>query len=95
MPVFKGEVGDSTSVFSDVFNIPATIKSFYLYNNSITNNDVTISIYKDSPAEEIPLIFKRFIANESYSTSIPLLILPGYQIAIVSKESLFFYFTIE
>ena len=96
MPVFKGFVQfGSTTAESQVFNIPATIVSFYLYNDFTGNNDITVSIFKTSPAEEISVFYKVLPTKESYSTNIPLLILPGYQIRITAPKDLYFYFTIE
>lgn len=96
MPVFKGILSTSnTSDDSQVFNIPATIKSFYLYNEFTGDNDLTISIFKDSPAEEIIIYYKLMTTKELYSTSIPVLILPGYQIRIAAPKELHYYFTIE
>jgi len=97
MPVFKGILSTSnTTEDSQVFNIPATIKSFYLYNDFAGgDNGLTISIFKTSPAEEIIIFYKEFTTIESYSTSIPLLILPGYQIRVAAPKDLYFYFTIE
>jgi len=96
MPVFKGFLSPaSTTQDSQVFNIPATINSFYLYNELIGTNSITVSIFRDSPAEEIFIFYKEFTTKESYSTSIPLLIIPGYQIRITSPKDLYFYFTIE
>lgn len=96
MPVFKGILSTSnTSDDSQVFNIPATIKSFYLYSNYTGDNDIVISIFRDSPAEEIIIFYKTMTINESYSTNIPLLILPGYQIRIAAPKELHYYFTIE
>jgi hypothetical protein len=96
MPVFKGFVqSGSTTAESQVFNIPATIKSFYLYNDFAGANDVIISIFRNSPAEEIIVFNKEYTTKESYSTNIPILMLPGYQIKITAPKDLYFYFTIE
>jgi len=96
MPVFKGFLPSSNSTLeSQVFNIPATIKSFYIYNIFTGANSATISIFNTPLIEEVFVFKKEFTADESYSTNIPLLILPGYQIRITSPKDLYFYFTIE
>lgn len=96
MPVFKGILSTSnTTEDSQVFNIPATIKSFSVYNDYTSDAVVIVSIIKDSPAEEIIIFSKSVVTKESYSTSIPVLILPGYQIRINSEKDFHFYFTIE
>jgi hypothetical protein len=96
MPVFKGILSTSnTTEESQVFNIPATIKSFYVYNDYTSDADVTVSIIKDSPAEEIIISNKTIVTKQSYSTDVPVLILPGYQIRIFSPKDFHFYFTIE
>jgi hypothetical protein len=96
MPVFKGFLSPaSTTADSQVFNIPATIKSFYLYNDFTTAIGTTISIFRDSPAEEIIVFYKELATKETYSTNIPILMLPGYQIRVSSAKDLYFYFTIE
>ena len=96
MPVFKGILSTSnTTEESQVFNIPATITSFYLYNDYTSDADVTVSIIKDSPAEEIIIFNKTIVTKQSYSTDVPVLILPGYQIRIFSPKDFHFYFTIE
>jgi hypothetical protein len=95
MPVFKGFLFSSTIAESQVFNIPATIKSFYLYNDYSGVNGVTISIFKTSPAEEIIVFYKELATKETYSTNIPILMLPGYQIRVTPVKDLYFYFTIE
>jgi len=96
MPVFKGFIAPGAAPEnSQVFNIPATIGSFYLYNDFTGDNGITVSIFKTSPAEEIIVFYKVLPTKESYSTNIPLLILPGYQIRITAPKDLYFYFTIE
>lgn len=97
MPVFKGIVStSSTTAESQVFNIPATIKSFSVYNEYTSDSEVTVSIFRTSPtAEEIIIFSKSVVTKESYSTDIPVLILPGYQIRIFSPKDFHFYFTIE
>jgi hypothetical protein len=96
MPVFKGVASYDTPVYSDAFNIPATIKSFYLYN-AWEDNDfrVTVSIVNDSLTEETIIFSKIILRQESYSTNIPVLILPGYLIKITTPKVFDFYFTIE
>jgi hypothetical protein len=95
MPVFKGVVSYLTPVYSDEFNIPATIKSFYLYNDYTEDYDVTISIVNNSLTEETIIFSKTVVTKESYSTDIPVLILPGYLIKITTPKIFNFYFTIE
>lgn len=96
MPVFKGILSTSnTTEESQVFSIPATIKSFSVYNDYTSDAIVIVSIIKDSPAEEIIIFSKSVVTKESYSTNIPVLILPGYSIRIFSDKDFHFYFTIE
>jgi hypothetical protein len=95
MPVFKGVASYDTPVYSDAFNIPATIKSFYLYNDYTADSDVTISIVNSSLTEETIIFSKTVVTKESYSTVIPVLILPGYLIKITTPKLFNFYFTIE
>jgi len=95
MPVFKGFVGSGTPVYSDAFNIPATIKSFSVYNSDTSPAFVVISIVNISLTEET-IIFSKSITNrESFSSDIPILILPGYLIKIATSSTFDFYFTIE
>ena len=95
MPVFKGVAEYNTPVYSDVFNIPATIKSFYLYNDYTADDIVTVSIVNDSLTEETFIFSKSVVTKESYSTDVPVLILPGYLIKITTPNIFNFYFTIE
>lgn len=95
MPVFKGIASYNIEETSQEFNIPATIKSFYVYNEYTANSEVFVSIIKDSPAEEIIIFSKSVVTKESYSTDIPVLILPGYKIKVVTPKIFHFYFTIE
>lgn len=95
MPVFKGVASYETPVYSDAFNIPATIKSFYLYNDFTEDYAVTISIVNSSLTEETFIFSKTVVTKESYSTDIPVLILPGYLIKITTRKIFNFYFTIE
>lgn len=95
MPVFKGIIEPDVPVYSDAFNIPATIKSFSVYNSYSAASVVTISIVNDSLTEEI-IIFSKSLANrESFLSDIPILILPGYLIKITAAFTFNFYFTIE
>jgi hypothetical protein len=95
MPVFKGIVELDTPVYSDTFNIPATIKSFSVYNSHTAPAVVIVSIVNDSLTEQI-IIFSKSLANrESFLSDIPILILPGYLIKITTAFSYNFYFTIE
>jgi nitrogen regulatory protein PII-like uncharacterized protein len=96
MPVFKGILSTSNQTEdSQVFNIPATIKSFSVYNEYTSDAVVIVSIVNDSLTEEIIIFSKSVVTKESYSTSIPVLILPGYYIRINSEKDFHFYFTIE
>ena len=95
MPVFKGIASYDTPVYSDAFNIPATIKSFYLYNEYTADDIVTVSIVNDSLTEETIIFSKSVVTKESYSTDVPVLILPGYLIKIITPKIFNFYFTIE
>lgn len=95
MPVFKGVASYDTPVYSDAFNIPATIKSFYIYNDYTADEIVTISIVNDSLTEETIIFSKSIVTKESYSTDIPVLILSGYLIKITTPKIFNFYFTIE
>lgn len=93
MPVLQGRVM-SGDVSLQGFNIPSKIISFCLTSVSGTAQ-VFIYIEKTDHSSSVIIYGKSIDVNTSDIVSVPITILPGYNIYLSTSNILDYYFTIE
>jgi hypothetical protein len=95
MPTLSGNT--TGSIAGIPYNIPATISSFYLTNKtggSITVT-VSISISSNDTGNNVALFSQAIAANDTYKSDVPILLLAGFTILIVTSGSVDYFFSIE
>jgi len=93
MPVFQG----SGTYFeqTDAYDIPSTVMSWYLANNTGTDSEVSLNVYNVDTAETVCVWFKKIIGSTTEFSSVPFILLPGYKIIINATNTINYYISIE
>ena len=96
MPVFKGSgTGD---IYSQYYNIPSKIISFYIVNPELKGADRKVTVYiqdidnVDVPITAIELVLK---SNQAYVRDTITKVNKNERIHIVSSNTIDYYFSIE
>ena len=90
--VIKGTT--SGSISGTPLNIPCTLKSFYLTNNTGGSITVTLAIGDNLTGQSVKLFSKSIAANETESSSVEVKINSGSTVYISTSGSLDYYLTI-
>lgn len=93
MPILQGNT--SGSIIGVPYNIPSEIKSFVLTNMTGGDITVTVSIIEFDTDNKVTIAPTTIAANDSYTCDVPIKMLAGYTIYIVTSGSLDYYFSIE
>ncbi len=93
MPVISGTT--SGSIAGIPYDIPSTISSFYLTNMTGGSISVTVSISSNETGNSIALFNQDIAANDTYKSDVPILLLAGFTILIVTSGSVDYFFSIE
>jgi hypothetical protein len=94
MPVLSGNT--TGSIAGEVYNIPATIRSFVLTNKTGGSITVTVAIIEQGTNNTVVSVAPTVIAaNDTYTSDVPILMRAGFTIYISTSGSLDYYFTIE
>lgn len=93
MPTLSGTT--TGSIAGIPYNIPATISSFYLTNKTGGSITVTVSISSNDTGSNVALFSQAIAANDTYKSDVPILLLAGFTILIVTSGSVDYFFSIE
>ena len=93
MPTLSGNT--TGSIAGIPYNIPATISSFYLTNKTGGSITVTVSISSNDTGNNVALFSQAIAANDTYKSDVPILLLAGFTILIVTSGSVDYFFSIE
>lgn len=93
MPTLSGNT--TGSIAGIPYNIPATISSFYLTNKTGGSITVTVSISSNDTGSNVALFSQAIAANDTYKSDVPILLLAGFTILIVTSGSVDYFFSIE
>ncbi len=93
MPVLQGNT--SGSIVGVPYNIPSTIKSIVLTN--MTGGAITVALYiiEYGTNNKTTIAPTEIAANESYTTDVPIKMLAGYAVYIITTGSLDYYISID
>jgi hypothetical protein len=92
MPVLQGNI--SGSITSVAYDIPSTIVSYYLTNMTGGALTVSLAVVPDGG----PTVYTwtgSIAANSTERSDVPIKLLRGYQILIVTAGSIYYYISIE
>lgn len=92
MPVLVGNT--SGSIVSVAYNIPSTIVSYYLTNKTGGSITVSLAIIPNG-ATPVYAWSGSIAANATEFSDVPIKLLKGYQIVIITSGSLDYYISIE
>ena len=93
MPILQGNT--SGSIIGVPYNIPSTIESFVLTNMTGGSITVAVSIIEYGTNNKVSIAPLTIAANDCYTSSVPIKMLAGYTIYIVTSGSLDYYFSIS
>lgn len=93
MPVFKGK--DSSFEQATAYNIPCTILSWYLCNDSASDIDVSIGVIDGATSTTSLLYFKNMAQYSAEFSSVSFILLQGDKLFINSSSSVNYYISIE
>lgn len=93
MPVLQGNT--SGSIIGVPYNIPSEIKSFVLTNMTGGSITVSVSIIEFDTNNKVSIAPISIAANDTYTSNVPIKMLAGYTIYIITSGSLDYYFSIE
>lgn len=96
MPVFKGlGIHD---IYSQYYNIPSKIISFYIVNPQIKGLDVKVTVYiEDIDLNNVPITAVEFILKpgQAYIRDTITKVNKNERVHIVSNDAINYYFSIE
>lgn len=93
MPTLSGNT--TGSIAGIPYDIPSTISSFYLTNKTGGSITVTVSISSNDTGSNVALFSQAIAANDTYKSDVPILLLAGFTILIVTSGSVDYFFSIE
>ena len=93
MPTLSGNT--TGSIAGIPYNIPATISSFYLTNRTGGSITVTVAISSNETGQNVYLFSQAIAANDTYKSDVPVLLLAGFTILIITSGSLDYFFSID
>lgn len=93
MPVLQGTT--SGSIIGVAYNVPSTIKSISLTNNTGGAATVTAYIIEEGTNNKIKILNLSIAANETYLTDVPIKVASGFTFYLVTNVSLDYYVSIK